>query len=78
MVLIFLLIAGAAAGFAVNRASDRRFEDEVAAIMGAGVVLACYVFLLMLPLVFFLLQYLLILAVIAGAAAALYLFLRKK
>ena len=78
MYIVLLLIAGAAAGFAVNRATERRFDDEVAAVMGAGVVLACYLGLLLLPLLFWVLKYLLILAVIAGAAAALYLVVKKR
>ncbi|MCO6384959.1 MAG: hypothetical protein JXQ91_11160 [Vannielia sp.] len=75
---VLLLIAGAAAGFALNRAADRRFDDEVAAAMGAGVVLLCYIGLLLLPLLLGLVKLALILAVIAGAAAALYVVAKKK
>jgi len=78
MFFVFLIIAGAAAGFAINRAAERRFDDEVAAFMGAGVVLVCYLGLLILPLLVQAFFYLLILAVIAGGAAALYHIARKK
>ncbi|MBY6048656.1 hypothetical protein [Vannielia litorea] len=78
MVFVFLLIAGAAAGFAINRGTDRRFDDEIAAVLGAGVVALCWIGLRMLPLIVGLVKYALILAVIAGAAAALYFIVRKK
>ncbi|SIO32826.1 hypothetical protein [Vannielia litorea] len=78
MFFVFLLIAGAAAGFAVNRATNRRFDDEVAAVLGAAVVALCWIGLRMLPLILGLVKYALILAVIAGAAAALYLVVKKR
>ena len=78
MFYIWLIIAGAAAGFAINRGTDRRFDDEVALAMGAGVVVVCYLVMLALPLLLAAVKSLLILLVIAGAAAALYLFVKKK